>query len=253
MPRPARKRTRTEPTGAGERPAKKGAVRELPMGSATYEAIRQDIVTLTLAPGEKVSEVELGRRYRVGKAPVRVALARLAQEGLVINRLRSGHIVAPITLQGITEIWQLRRTLQSEAAARTAGRVSPALTAAYERTRAAEFDGSSVKPVLQFLTVNRDFIIEMAKCAGNELMVQWISHLEILAMRILFLGVRAQQSATEWRIEYEEIYDALKRGDAAAARRLVSAATDHSERVVVDSLIRAPDLRAVNLGAAAAR
>jgi DNA-binding GntR family transcriptional regulator len=233
--------------------ASKQRTRELRMGPATYEAIREDIVTLSLAPGEKVSEIDLERRYRVGKAPVRVALGRLAQEGLVINRLRSGHIVAPITLQDITETWQLRRTLESEAAALAAGHVSEDLTAAYERTRVADFDGSNTKAVFEFLSANRDFIVEMARCTGNKLMIQWICHLEVLAMRTLFLGIRTQRSATEWRIEYEEIYGALARGDAASARKLVCEAVAHSERVVLDSLMQAPDLRTVNLGAAAAR
>lgn len=222
------------------------------IGPATYEAIRHDVVTLALTPGEKVSEVDLGRRYNVGKAPVRMALARLAQEGLVINRLRSGHIVAPITLQNITEIYQLRRTLESAAASLAAGRTSDALSAAYERTRKADFDGKSAELVFKFLTANRDFIVEMAKCTGNQLMVQWVSHLEDLAMRILFLGARTQQSAAEWRFEYQAIYEALTRNEADTARRLVSEAVDHSEQIVLRALMQDPDLRSVNLGSSAA-
>ena len=64
-----------------------------------YERIRHDIITCAIAPGTEVSEPQLCTHFRLGKAPVRMALNRLAHDGLVrampdrkSTRLNSSHV-----------------------------------------------------------------------------------------------------------------------------------------------------------------
>ena len=52
-------------------------------GQLVYEALRQDIIGLRLAPGEPLEELQLCRTYRVSRTPVREALIRLAADDLV--------------------------------------------------------------------------------------------------------------------------------------------------------------------------
>ncbi|MGB8638974.1 MAG: GntR family transcriptional regulator, partial [Pseudolabrys sp.] len=49
-----------------------------------YRAIEEEIVTLRLRPGTILSEQLLALRFKIGRTPVREALQRLANEGLVI-------------------------------------------------------------------------------------------------------------------------------------------------------------------------
>ena len=57
-------------------------VRAMPLLSdRAYERIRHDVITCALAPGTEISEAQLVAHYRLGKAPVRMALNRLATTG----------------------------------------------------------------------------------------------------------------------------------------------------------------------------
>ncbi|MDP6925550.1 MAG: GntR family transcriptional regulator, partial [Rhodospirillales bacterium] len=65
---------------------------------SVYSRIRADILTCGLAPGSRVFENDLAERYGVSKSPVRDALLRLQEHGLVEVLPRKGYLIRPISL-----------------------------------------------------------------------------------------------------------------------------------------------------------
>jgi DNA-binding GntR family transcriptional regulator len=65
---------------------------------SVYDAIRTEILCLTLAPGEMLDETSLAERFDLSRSPVREALIRLAGEGLVVTLPNRSTIVAPIEI-----------------------------------------------------------------------------------------------------------------------------------------------------------
>src|SRR5688572_18605655 len=59
-----------------------------------YRELEEQIVTLQLKPGEFLSEYALSENLAIGRTPIREALQRLAQEGLVTVRPRKGILVS---------------------------------------------------------------------------------------------------------------------------------------------------------------
>ena len=88
-----------------------------------YERIKHDIITCAIAPGTEISEPQLCAHYRLGKAPVRMALIRLAHDGLVRAIPRRGYMVTPVTLKDIHDVFELRLMLEPAAARMAAGKV----------------------------------------------------------------------------------------------------------------------------------
>ena len=72
---------------------------------------------LTLKPGEKLSEASLAEKYGISKAPIRVALRKLQEEGLIVIRPQSGSIVSPISISRAVNIIDIRLLLEPYAAA----------------------------------------------------------------------------------------------------------------------------------------
>ncbi|MBA3822111.1 MAG: GntR family transcriptional regulator, partial [Deltaproteobacteria bacterium] len=56
--------------------------------------------------------VALAARFNLSKAAVRSALARLRAEGLVLAEPRRGHVVAPVTLRDVSDVYELRLLLE---------------------------------------------------------------------------------------------------------------------------------------------
>ncbi len=81
------------------------------------QQMKKSIICGELAPGEKLKMSELSRIYGVSVTPVREALHRLAQEGMVDANEQKGFRVALLSVQGFQQITQLRRLLEREALA----------------------------------------------------------------------------------------------------------------------------------------
>ena len=79
-----------------------------------YLKVRADILTCTLMPGSLLQEKDLAERYSVGRSPVRDALLRLQEQGLVKILPRKGYRVLPISLGDAQDLYDMRILLEKE-------------------------------------------------------------------------------------------------------------------------------------------
>jgi DNA-binding GntR family transcriptional regulator len=75
-------------------------------------ALREAIVEGVLAPGSRLSEVQLAKQLNVSRTPMREAFAQLEREGLVTVVARVGAFVRSVTLRDVTEIYTVRTALE---------------------------------------------------------------------------------------------------------------------------------------------
>jgi DNA-binding GntR family transcriptional regulator len=96
----------------------------LPLSEVVYRRIRRGIVRGDFPFSSSLSETDIARRLAVSKTPVREALRRLSQEGLVITTPHKGAVVASLTSQDLEEIYLMRSRLESLAARFAAERLT---------------------------------------------------------------------------------------------------------------------------------
>lgn len=89
-----------------------------------YRLLRDYIITAKLMPGERLLEERLAGQLGISRTPLREALSRLQQEGLVIRLPSGGVKVAPVRREEILEIYAIRIALESQAARGAAERIS---------------------------------------------------------------------------------------------------------------------------------
>lgn len=77
-----------------------------------FEHLLQDIVTLQLKPGESISIPTLSRRFGTSRSPVREALIRLVNAGLVETFPQSGTRVSPIRMEEVREVCFVRQAIE---------------------------------------------------------------------------------------------------------------------------------------------
>jgi DNA-binding GntR family transcriptional regulator len=76
------------------------------------------IISGDLAPGEKLTEIGLSKRYGVSRAPLREALLRLEERQLIERMPFSGTRVASPSLRTLGELYEVRAVLEGLAARR---------------------------------------------------------------------------------------------------------------------------------------
>ena len=88
-------------------------------GSQTVKALlglRQLVFSGQLGPGERISELAVVDRLGVSRTPVRLALVRLEEEGLVEQAASGGFVVRAFTKDDIVDAIELRGVLEGTAA-----------------------------------------------------------------------------------------------------------------------------------------
>lgn len=77
-----------------------------------HATLRRAIIEVRLLPGSQISENSICRQFAVSRTPVRAAIQRLAEEGLVDVYPQVGSFVAPIRLAGLQDSHFIRRSLE---------------------------------------------------------------------------------------------------------------------------------------------
>ena len=79
-----------------------------------YASLREDIMEWRLPPGTVLQEVEQSERLGVSRTPVREAFGRLVADGLVAAQGGRGLVVTGVSVESITQLFELRRVLEEE-------------------------------------------------------------------------------------------------------------------------------------------
>jgi len=206
-------------------------VKTLPLLSErAYERIKHDIICCEIAPGTEISEAQLCAQYRLGKAPVRMALSRLAHDGLVRAMPRRGYIVTPVTLKDIQDVFELRLMLEPRAALLAAGRVDAKRLRMLDEICRAGYQPGEARSTARFLEANKEFHVAIAQAAGNTRLAHAIAQLLDEMTRLLHLGLGVRNRTREMQHEHRTLVRALVRGEGETAeticRQQIEAARD---------------------------
>jgi DNA-binding GntR family transcriptional regulator len=203
----------------------------------TYEQIRLDIIICALMPGTQLSEREIGERYRAGKATVRAALARLAQEGLIRSQPRRGYTIAPVTMRDVAEIFDARLLIEPATARLAAAQMTPRLLADLERAAKNALKPEVLKSRPAFLTASRGFRIAVAEATGNFRLVRIVGQLLDESERILHLGLTHADLTRDFVAQHQAVIAAMEEADTDAVTRIVYEQIESTKRMIVAALI----------------
>lgn len=184
--------------------------------------LRGEILSGALAPGERLVEEQLTRRFGTSRAPLREALRLLGQQGLVEHLPRRGVRVAELSPRDIDELFGLRDALE-QYALRTALSGGPPAPDAVHRLRAAAdrmergvTDGGS----LDQAAAHREFHLAMVALAGHHHLLRVYE--PVLLQLELYMATNMRREArvrspTEGGQRHRRLHDAVAGGDVEQA------------------------------------
>lgn len=193
-----------------------------------YTELEEAILADEFKKGEALTELGISEKLGVSRTPVRGALHRLAEEGLIEIAPNRGVVVVGVTKEDLIDVYRIRMRLEGLASAMAAEKMTPeekkALT---ESVELSEFYLQK-KDTEHLKELDTTFHGAIYKASGSRILYRILSelHRNIKAYRKLSLTVpgRLEKSVEEHR----EILDAILRGDTDAADRLTSAHVEHA-------------------------
>lgn len=193
------------------------------LSDQVFEVVREQIVTGQLGEDAPIRQDALANRLGVSKIPLREALARLEQDGLLTSQANRGYVVRPMTTAELDEIYDLRLKIEPEAAAF-------ASTVATDEDRTAVLDAfrrldrAAASELGQVAIRNREFHTALVRPGGRDLTTQLVQRLTIFAERYVVAHLQPAGRDARAHHEHHELLEAWLGRDS---RRVKKVLTEH--------------------------
>ena len=87
-----------------------------------YKKIRDEIITSSLKPGERLIEKKLCEKYNVSRTPLREALMQLQAQGYITMGGKRGSVVKRLSMKEVEELYNILALLEPQSSAKAASR-----------------------------------------------------------------------------------------------------------------------------------
>ena len=206
---------------------------DLPLRDVVFYTLRQSILTGELKPGERLMEIHLADKLGVSRTPVREAIRRLELEGLVTMFPRRGAEVAQITEKSMSDVLEVRRTLDALCAELACDRITEeglaSLKCACEVFEQC-VDTGDAKKIAQADVSLHDIIVQ---ATGNQRLIQLVNNLSEQMYRYRFEYIKDSHQHETLIKEHRIIYQSILKKDNDTAAAAAKTHIDNQKKAIM--------------------
>jgi DNA-binding GntR family transcriptional regulator len=188
----------------------------------TYDIIKNMIILREIEPGKKINEEHIAREIQVSRTPIREALCRLENEGIVRIVPRRGAFVSDLTETNVKEILMIREVLEGLVVRLAVENMDEKKL---EKLRKALEKVSAIpekdRELTHYTRSEVDFHALLLDASNSQMLKNMMeiinAHLQIIRLRTVVIPERAQKTVKE----HQQILQAIEDGDADAAEELM--------------------------------
>jgi len=199
--------------------------------SMVGERIRSDIIEGVLTPGAQLHEVELAASFGVSRGPVREAMQRLIQEGLLRSEAHRGVFVPVMGEDDIVDIYVAREALESSAVRRITGTTrAPSAYKALDKVVRAMETAAKAEDWKAVASRDLDFHTALVAAAGSPRLERMFTTVISETRLCLALLTSAEDARDDLVEEHRQISEMIRADDTVGA---IAALTQHFDDAVV--------------------
>ncbi|CUH70124.1 putative HTH-type transcriptional regulator YdfH [Thalassovita autumnalis] len=185
-----------------------------------FEALRKAIIEGELQDGEPLRQDEIARMFNTSRIPVREAISRLEEQGLVKSQRYKGAVVAGLSLEEASEVFDFRALVECEVIRRAVPQMSPTLLA--EARAYCEDFAASPNP-MDWGDLNRKFHGALYSACALPYHISVVDNAMDRIDRYLRAQLVLSDGMERANIEHLAILEACEKGDAERAAALTLA------------------------------
>lgn len=224
MPRPSSSGLASRPS-----PPLRQTLEEAPgagLADAAYTAIKEAIRSNRFEPGYHAGEVEIARQLGMSRTPVHQAMARLQEEGLVRIQPKRGILICGLSPAELADAYEIVVALEGAAAERLAGqeaasrgRTADALAALTDAMETA----LARNDLAGWAAADEAFHETLVAACGNTRLQRMAGTIADQLHRARMFTLKLRPVPADSAGQHRAIVDALRNGNAAAAREAAAA------------------------------
>ncbi|MDG4646842.1 GntR family transcriptional regulator [Roseibacterium sp. SDUM158017] len=193
-----------------------------PTAVQIHAGLRAAILSLVLPPGTRVSEAEAGARFGASRTPVREAMTRLRDEGLIVTWPSRGNFVTPFSEDGIRTAQFIREALEMAAVARIAANgLTPEADSALTEALTAQEAAMAASDATAFQAADDAFHAALAEATGLVRVRTLVEREKTALDRLRALRLHDPGHLAALHDDHRQILKALRKGKAERAQRIL--------------------------------
>lgn len=195
-----------------------------PLSYIAYHKLRQDIIYCDLTPGQKLPVRDLEEQFALGRTPVREALVRLSELGLVYTIPQSGTYVSRIDLHRAEDARFMREHLESCVIRECCARLTDEGKATLEKIIAAQEKALTANDARAFFEYDNEFHQAIFNIAGRHTVWATLEAHNTHLQR--FRWLRTQVKGLDWSnimTQHQQMLQAIMNRDPEEANFLALA------------------------------
>jgi DNA-binding GntR family transcriptional regulator len=186
-----------------------------------YRALKQLILDNELTAGTQLLELEAAARLGMSRTPVREAMVRLEQEGMVELRPRHGMRVLPLSAEALAEIYEVVTALESAAAESVARKGAAPADIAAMRMAVADMDAALARDdLVAWSKADERFHRALVHAAGNRRLAALVDQVWDQSHRARMMTLRLRPRPVNSNREHAALVEAIVARDPVAARAI---------------------------------
>lgn len=200
------------------------AERRTPASEIVAETLRGRIINGTIEPGERLTEERLSQELDVSRGPIREALRRLAEEGLVVLVPNKGATVRLVTRRWLADLFQVREVFEGFAARLAAENLSDPADREWFRQQVELWSHDGIgESASAFFEANVRLHQGILMRCGNSRLVEFTPKLSapIPAHLAKFLAQHDEDRRRLSALDHVNIAQAILAGDSVGAETLM--------------------------------
>jgi DNA-binding GntR family transcriptional regulator len=206
------------------------------LSERVYEALVEMIVTGQLGPGRAISELALSRQLNVSRTPIHEAIKQLVKDGLISQSANRRPVVVSFGSDDIFDVYEMRRILETEAAAKAAQRIDlPTLNQLERELHTFRDDFDQPAAIERWVGLDDRFHSTIAAASGSHRLAADITRYRRLH-RVFNRSHTQAAVLTQAIQEHQGILDALRSRDIGAAREAMGKHLQEWQRFFVNHL-----------------
>ena len=205
-----------------------------PLRELVYLELKRRILTGEIDAHTRLMEIDLAEKMNVSRTPIREAIRKLANEGLVVIEPRHGAYVSEISIKDLEDVFEVRETLGGLAASIAAVKATDEDKAALQKLlRLGELamKNDDKDEMVEYDVKLHNYIVQ---CSGNKTLMQMVKQAQELSMRFRYVYYESQSKYMVQPIEHKKIVDAIVAGDSEAARKAAAYHINTLRKFVVE-------------------
>lgn len=184
---------------------------------AVFDFLYEEILSLNLRPGDKISEAEIAAKFGVSRQPVRDAFSRLANLDLLLIRPQRATEVKRFSTREIIKSRFVRAAVEKEVLLRAAQNCDAKGAASLDAAIAEQEKSIQERNVEGFGALDYDFHKTLCAIAKAEFAFDVITTEKSKVDRLCMLGLSKEDRMPELVADHRAIADAVKAHDAETA------------------------------------